>query len=234
MITVEDSLLIPSTVLTFSLLTPVILPIATVAFGSASLAYQHILLYLANIVVDTRGRLYFPAFFHLFVGLYAQQLTFIGLFVLKFDPQNRFHDLGQLTVLVVTLLLCVQYHVYLKRRFGPSVRHHEASVDSPHRPIDPPRLSPPGPPRVASTPKSDAIEGVPDLSADSQAIIWLPKDRLGISRSLQDYVRAKYFADSADVVRMVDSDTCITEDGMVTVGSEGVSLVELPRLTSKS
>lgn len=220
--------------LTFSLLTPVILPIATVAFGSACLAYQHVLLHLANITVETQGRLYFPAFFHLFVGLYAQQLTFIGLFILKFDPRNKSHDLGQLAVLTITLLLCIQYHVHLKRRFALLIRHYEAGMDAPHLTSVPRSPSQCDTPRASSTPTSDVFGEVADRPTKPTAIIWLPKDGLGIGGRLGDHVRAKYLASSGNVVQMVDSDARITDDGQVTVETEGVSLAELPRLTMKS
>lgn len=216
--------------LTFSLTTPLILPIATVAFGSAWVTYQYILQHLAHSPVETRGRLYFPAFFHLFVGLYAQQLTLIGLFILKFDPRNKFHDLGQLTILVATLLLCMQYHSHLRRRFKVSIQHDEGFEDLPRCSTDP-QLPRQDTPCVTSTANHDVSDEMDELLGDSQAVIWLPKDALGISACLRDQVRARFFADSATVVQMVDSDTQITEDGQVSVETEGVSLVDLPRST---
>lgn len=196
------------------------------------MAYRYILLYLANVPVETRGRLYFPAFFHLFVGLYAQQLTFIGLFILKFDPQNKVHDLGQLTVLVVTFLFSIQYHVHLKRRFEPSIQHYEATLDPSICPPNSSRASSQDVADVALPSKSGEDEAVEALLADPPAIIWLPKDGLGISRRLRDHVRAKCFAGATDVVRLVDSDANITENGRVTIVTDGASLGALPRLTS--
>lgn len=203
--------------ITFALLTPLILPIATVAFGVVYLAYRHILLYLADAVVDTRGRLYFSAFFHLFSGLYAQQLTLIGLFVFKFNRRQTAHDLGQLAILVTTALACVQYHVYLQRHCARLVRCQEGTL------VRPPRTTP----AVSEKPEGSLAPAMrprfrmPTADRGSLVVVWLPRDEQGVSESLIDRVRTTLLSPTADMVTVTNSGASITADGCVTLHEDG-------------
>lgn len=199
------------------------------AFGVAYLAHRHILLYLADIVIDTRGQLYFPACFHVFWGLYAQQLTLIGLFILKFDRRHKTHDLGQLAVLVITSLACVQYHAYLTRHFEPLVRHPEGAL-----------VRPPTTNTVTVTTAAAAASSmlepfpspvvrprfrVPTPSRCSflggEATVWLPRDDHGIVQALVDHVRTTCLSPTADAVTITDVGASIAENGQITLHEDG-------------
>ncbi|KAK6365598.1 hypothetical protein LTR64_008722 [Lithohypha guttulata] len=106
-------------VLVYSILTPMILPIAALTFGIADICSRYSLLYTANIVVDTEGQLYRNAMFKMFIGLYTYQATFIGLFVLKSGSGSKWQNTGQLLVLLLTLICCTQVHLYLLHMYTP-------------------------------------------------------------------------------------------------------------------
>ncbi|KAK5074494.1 phosphate metabolism protein 7 [Exophiala xenobiotica] len=163
--------------LTYALLTPFILPIATVTFGVTYVCFHHLLRDVSRVEAETRGQLYLRASFGLFWAIYTQQATIIGLFILKFDVRHKAHDLGQLTILLLTLFFSVQYHLSLKRLYGPLMRHQEGTISEPvHEGAFPDPLSDSD--CVSSTDESTSIDQFLHCQAP---VIWLPRDPAGIS-----------------------------------------------------
>lgn len=208
-----ESTLIPFTALTYSLLTPLILPVAAFTFGVANLCYRYTLLYLSDIKVETQGKLYFPAVFSLFFGVYTYQATIIGLFILKFDGSNQAHDLAQLSILVLTLVMCTQFHLRLKRLYEPWIRHGDvlkSSIDDfveEQQDTDSldirPRLEPPS---------SSSEDGV---FRWFNTTIWLPKDPFSISTHLIHEVRTKVLSGQSAEIQITDSSASMTNEGHV-------------------
>lgn len=117
-------------------MTPFILPVATVTFYVSYLCFHRLLSEACFIPIDTLGHLYFRACFGLFWGVYAQQLTLMGLFMLKFNPHDKVHDLGQLGVSSLTLFGTIQYHIWLRGHLRPFIYHQEGAIGHANRQDD--------------------------------------------------------------------------------------------------
>lgn len=228
--------------LTYALLTPFILPIAATTFGITYLCFHSLLRHVARVEADTRGQLYFRAWFGLFWGLYTQQATMIGLFILKLDVRNagrRAQDLGQLTVLLLTLFFSVQYHWSLSRLYGPLMRHQEGTT------LEPTVAGPPHDPRNSqrshtsdashtldvshASDASDASDAFDAMSSKEDVVsteqwlherppvIWLPRDSAGISQALVERIQSGPLAGSLNMVQVTDSPVGVTRDDQLQV-----------------
>ena len=196
--------------LIYSILTPVILPIAALAFGIADVCFRYSLLYTSNIVVDTEGQLYRTAVLKIFAGLYTYQITFIGLFVLKSSSSSKWHDVGQLSVLILTLICCTQAHLYLTNTYT-SVKWSASLI--PDVMIDTGESSP-EPVTSPTDPSSDSLTRVHPY----RRTVWLPRDESGIS----------------DAMVLAVQDHCLTLRGSTVGVSNSESAVALDRCTALS
>jgi len=177
--------------------------------------FRYILLYLSDVEAETQGRLYFQALFTSFLGVYTYQATLIGLFVLKFDTRDRAHSLGQLTVLLVTLLACTQYHIRLKRLYEPFTQQQEGTtnetIHTEKYSEKLRRLSPvPGPSDRSNIESYEKSRNIVDIT------VWLPRDSLDIVRSIIHEVRSECFSTSTAVIRITDCIAYITHKGQIT------------------
>ncbi|KAK5072363.1 hypothetical protein LTR70_010428 [Exophiala xenobiotica] len=195
----------PREPLTYALLTPFILPIATITFGVTYVCFHCLLRAVARVEAETRGRLCFRAWFGLFWAIYTQQATVMGLFILKFDARHTAHDLGQLTILLLTLFLSIQYHLSLKRLYAPLMRHQEGAI---LEPVDEDALS-----HRYTEPFADGdCDSSPDTSTSIERclhgwapVIWLPRDPAGISTSLVERVTAGPLAHSPATIQVMEA-----------------------------
>ncbi|KAK5069408.1 hypothetical protein LTR51_008658 [Lithohypha guttulata] len=227
-------------VLTYSLLTPFILPIATTTFGITYMCFRSLLCNVARVEADTRGQLYFQAWFGLFWGLYTQQATMIGLCLLKLDARRtdqRLHGFGQLMMLLLTFFFTVQYHWSLSRLYGPLMQHQEGTILEPTAAdpvLDPCNEQHPHASNAvnASNPldNSDAPDTSGDVSIfdatstdgwasieqvlyEDPPIIWLPRDSAGVSQALVEQIRSGPLAGSSNVIQVTDAPNGITWSG---------------------
>lgn len=165
------------------------------------MCFHYLLREVARVEAETRGRLYFHAWFGLFWAIYTQQATIIGLFILKFDVRHTAHDLGQLTILLLTLFFSVQYHLSVKRLYGPLMRHQESTILEPvHEGAFPYPLSDSD--CVSSTDESTSIDQFLHCQAP---VIWLPRDPAGISTSLVERVTSGPLANSPATIQLTDA-----------------------------
>lgn len=190
------------------------------------MCFRYILLHLSDIEAETQGKLCFEALFTSFLGVYTYQATLIGLFVLKFDTHEKAHNLGQLTVLLFTLFACTQYHIWLKRLYGPLIQHQEGTTNGATREDthseELRRLSPVPDPSDPLNPES-----YEKSRNNFDVTIWLPRDSLDIVRSLIHEVRCKCFSTSATVIRITDCTAGITDEGQITFQEDSGSGTEL-------
>lgn len=101
--------------LIYALLTPLILPICTLCFCLLLLCARYKMRYTAFIPFETGGRLYFSAISSLFCGILTSELCFLGLFFLKMGRANLLHDIGQISIILLTLFGTLRYHEFLRR-----------------------------------------------------------------------------------------------------------------------
>ncbi|KAK5075856.1 hypothetical protein LTR70_008781 [Exophiala xenobiotica] len=205
-------------VLTYSLLTPFILLIGAAIFGITYVCFHYLLRDVSWVEVDTRGQLYFRAWFGLFWGIYTLQATIIGLFILKFDARNtnqRTHDLRQLTVLLLTLFFTVQHHLTLSRLYGPLMRHQEGTSPEPieaDTALDQQDRQHFEASDVYSATSTDGSAYTEQCLHGRAPVIWLPRDPAGISQALIERIRSELLASSPGMAQVTDLPTLATID----------------------
>ena len=157
-----------------------------------------------------------PAIFTMFTGIYTYQATFIGLYLLKFNARNRLHDIAQLIVLILTLLVCTQSHSRLKRLYGPLMQHqgfmlpdvteHKTCTDDLNTLLQARRKFQPYP-----------VTGIDSLWTQ---VIWLPRDSLNVSGRMIQEVTSRFFSASTKSLKITDANAYLTADGEVLLTDE--------------
>ncbi|KAI5812975.1 hypothetical protein BZA77DRAFT_132348 [Pyronema omphalodes] len=87
--------------LTYSIIAPVVLGFATVAFGLLYFAYRYNFLFVYNVNINTNGMLYPRALYQSLVGVYIGQVCLLGLFAVSKAPGPT---ILQAIFLVITIL----------------------------------------------------------------------------------------------------------------------------------
>ena len=211
----------------YALLAPLIVPISVVSFGCICICFRYTLLYESKVEVDTGGRLYFEAIFHLFWGIFTSEICFLGLFILKTDLKTLGHDLGQIIVICFTLFCTVQYYAFLKRLYRPLIRDLDGEWSIVTHPIGGSEEQESYPLEVRE--KFRALRrGSQDLRRLQaiDGIIWLPKDSIGVSNALVDMIRASLGSRGFNESCVTNSGALMTDRGQVVLQSDVTSFID--------
>lgn len=200
----------------YALLTPLILPVATVTFSVSYLCFRHLLSEACVIPTETLGEVYFRACFGLFWGIYAQQLTLLGLFLLKFNHNDQGHDLGQLCVSSLTFFITVQYHIWLYSRLHPRIRHQEGVVNHLNKQDDTSGHQQQHNADAAAAYHTDSPVELVDVVAGRVVVadrgsqtVWLHPDALNIGDLIERCVARDVLTDTVVRVRTASSHLCL-------------------------
>lgn len=98
--------------ITYSIISPIILVFSTFALGFFLLAYTYNLVYVMKFSYDLRGRNYPRALYQVFVGLYLAEICLLGLFIMA-------KTWGPVALEAICIAATVCAHLYCKRRFEP-------------------------------------------------------------------------------------------------------------------
>jgi calcium permeable stress-gated cation channel len=201
-------------VIIYALLMPLILPIAALTCVVLRFCFRYAILYTAHITVDTIGRLYFRAILHLYWGIITMELALLGLFLLKVDPNNMRNDVGQIGVLLLTILATIQYQHSIQRFYQPLIRDYEAvSRQGTSRLSHSTEVHPQSDVREKYRPAVSKLEDPHSLEA-LDLNIWLPKDVGGVSDALIESVRRNYIGPSVQI-RLTNLGAAMNSDGHV-------------------
>lgn len=113
-------------ILAYSIISPMILIFATVAFFLLYIAYCYNLTYVFVESPDARGLHYPKALFQTFVGIYLGQVCMLGLFVVG-------KGWGPIVLQAIFLGFTIMTHIYLKDSFGYLI--HVVPIDC-MKPLD--------------------------------------------------------------------------------------------------
>lgn len=107
----------------FAPLAPIILPVATIAFGLIRWVYCYLVLFTACTGVETGGQLYLRGVTQLFWALYIVSLYFAGLFTLIFVNTLSIHSAVQVVAMLMTLLTTAVFHFRIAVVYSPLFSH---------------------------------------------------------------------------------------------------------------
>ena len=176
------------TAIIYSLLSPLILPIATMAFMIFWFFHRYLLIYVLRSPADTAARASYEAILQLFTGLYVLELCFIGLFLLKAAGLKWLHGLGQ-TIVVIILLICTTlHHLHLVERYHRLFRRKALEVAHPDL-------------LFSTTPKQTKVISRIAGSIDDPIlfqpvpVVWIPEDTVGFSRAELRSIRLAFSDD---------------------------------------
>ena len=142
------------------------------------------------------------------------ELALLGLFLLKVDPNSLRNDLGQISVLLLTILGTIQYQRSIQRFYQPLIRDYEAvSRQGTPRPSHTTEIHPQPDVSEKYRPAVSKVQDLRSLAA-VDLNIWLPKDVGGVSDGLIESVRTNYIGPSAQI-RLTNSGAAMDSDGHV-------------------
>ena len=182
-------------VLIYALLAPLILPLSFISFGIMLASFRHRMLYTAYIPFDNGGIHYFYAVFNLFWGIITAEICYLGLFVLKIDSAHYAHDAGQIALITLALFLTLQYRAFLQGLYNPLMRNLGVGMcglsSSDRTFYDQGLRLPQVREKYRTSPR-----GLHSRSNNSEvdSVIWLPRDSIGVSDTMLETVKRKYFS----------------------------------------
>ena len=195
-----------------SVVSPLILPFAALTFASFFLVQRYKILHIASFNTDTGGLIYLKALYQLFLGLYVMECYLIGLFFLIRDEKGHVVCAGQGVIMIFTISLTATFHILLKQAYNPlaanapvmlstgtwgSMPTHCRTTSDGRRfqiMVEPlsrlthqfleEEISPLKDYEEAEALASDIkVDEIQDEALTAkQPTIWIPKDKLGVSR----------------------------------------------------
>ncbi|KAG0749300.1 hypothetical protein G6F35_003462 [Rhizopus arrhizus] len=108
--------------LEYGVIAPLILPFVLLFFCLQYFVYLYQFLYVYEINYETAGRAFPRAIRHIYIGLFITQLTLIGLFAI------RKNAMGQMALMIITLILTVFALYYYDKAFKPLFKFLPVSI----------------------------------------------------------------------------------------------------------
>lgn len=115
----------------YAAIAPLVLGFAAVGLFLFYFAYRYNLLFVSNVVVDTKGLVYPRALGHLFVGLYVAEVCLIGLFAIA--TAGGVGAIGPLAMMIIMLIFTALYHLNLNSAMAPLIDYLPKSLDAEER-----------------------------------------------------------------------------------------------------
>jgi calcium permeable stress-gated cation channel len=115
----------------YAAIAPLVLGFATIGLYFFYFAYRYNILFVADINIDTKGRVYPRALQHLFVGLYVAELCLIGLFAIGTGSSKG--AIGPLVLMILFLVFTALYQVSLNSALEPLINYLPKSIDAEER-----------------------------------------------------------------------------------------------------
>lgn len=112
----------------YAIIAPLVLLFAAVGLYLFYLAYRYNLLYVSNVDIDTKGRVYPRALQQIFVGLYIAEGCLIGLFAIATGSSRG--ALGPMVLMIIFLIFTILYHMALNTSLDPLIRYLPKSLEA--------------------------------------------------------------------------------------------------------
>lgn len=104
--------------LVYSIISPMILIIAGVAFGLFYMAYSYNIFFVSNFPNDTGGLSFSKAIYQSFTGVYLMELMLTGLFFLVQNESGTQSAIVQGILMCVLIIITIGVHVLMRSSFG--------------------------------------------------------------------------------------------------------------------
>ncbi|ETW77979.1 hypothetical protein HETIRDRAFT_324961, partial [Heterobasidion irregulare TC 32-1] len=187
----------------YSIISPIINGLACATFFLFYIMYKYLFLWVQDMPAsgDTGG-LFFPkAIQHIFVGLYIQQICLCALFFLSQNEKGKPAAIAEGALMVVLLVFTAFFHNIINNSYGPLIQYLPLTLaDKSFELTDdvvPGNASAMALP-VEETEKKgrDSTEQGPTdfshpASVESQRVIWLPRDPLGLVEEAERACKAE-------------------------------------------
>jgi hypothetical protein len=213
--------------LVFSIIAPILLFFAGVAFGLFYIVYKYQFLHVYQLEISTMGRLYPRALQQTLVGLYFMEVCMIGLTAVG-------KSWGAIAITVVLLVATILFHITLNNAFGPLLDAVPTMLTQSHsfnkeRMIDAETaeesLSAAQSHAVADKGERALLRGQssensydadaymhPALNSQAPAV-WLPRDTRGVSAALAQHTRRDAGIEASDAGAFMDDKGKVSWDG---------------------
>lgn len=106
----------------YACIAPLVLIFAAIGLYFFYFAFKYNFLYVSNLNIDTKGRVYPRALQQVFVGIYIAELCLVGLFAIAMgsSPQGA---IGPLILMILLLIFTALYNISLNSALGPLIEY---------------------------------------------------------------------------------------------------------------
>ncbi|KAK3715002.1 phosphate metabolism protein 7 [Vermiconidia calcicola] len=115
----------------YAAIAPLVLGFAAIGLYCFYFAYRYNLMFVSNVNIDTKGRVYPRALQQLFIGLYLAEICLIGLFALA--TGESVGALGPLIMMILFLIFTALYQIALNGALEPLLEYLPKSMDAEER-----------------------------------------------------------------------------------------------------
>ncbi|KAK4574631.1 phosphate metabolism protein 7 [Recurvomyces mirabilis] len=115
----------------YAAIAPLVLGFAAVGLAFFYVAYRYNLLFVSNVNIDTKGRVYPRALQHVFVGIYLAEACLIGLFAIGTGSSKG--AIGPLILMIFMLIFTVLYQSSLNAALEPLINYLPRNLDAEER-----------------------------------------------------------------------------------------------------
>ncbi|KAF2806685.1 DUF221-domain-containing protein [Mytilinidion resinicola] len=113
--------------ITYSCIAPLVMGFAFVGLALVYLAFRYNFLYVFSTNIDTKGATYAKALHQLSTGVYLSAICLIGLFAISIASNRA--AIGPLVIMLVFLIVCIAFHVFLKMSLRPFLNSYAETDD---------------------------------------------------------------------------------------------------------
>lgn len=151
--------------MTFSVISPLILPFTALCFWLSIPAYRYTFLYLSDSRSVLHGRAFLLALYHTFASLYIFLLTMFGIFLLK-------NTVGPAMVVLVGILITATANRFFIKQCSGLVRRIPAEAFATEAP-------PPSHPAAGTAMEMEEDPYLPPSIKPTCPTLWFPSDQQG-------------------------------------------------------
>ena len=115
----------------YAAIAPLVLGFAAIGLYLFYFAFRYNLMFVSNVDIDTKGKIYPRALQQLFVGLYVAEFCLIGLFAIA--SGSSVGAVGPLILMIIMLVFTALYQLSLNAALGPLIDYLPRSMEAEER-----------------------------------------------------------------------------------------------------
>lgn len=187
---ISISLILTSKGIIFSIIAPLILLFGVTAFTLLLFVFRYNALFVITPDSETDGQLHMVALQHLFVGIYVLEVYLIGLFALVRGNKDHFVCIGQLSLMVVIMMITALFQHFLYQSFWLLTQQYPLCTTKKSLSTRPSRDM--REKHVRHVHDNWLDEFTDESLKGRPVVVWIPHDQFGVSTQKLYKIKAEF------------------------------------------